>query len=183
MPADGWLTPCGERCLRAGPSRVPRGSSTPSPFIHTAKLRTGQDVLVSERRSDRSAAVQLLKVPARRDCGLRHKERGNWSGVWAPTGSWTYTAVDFTKALQTMRFFRSVARARSAGAGLLKPRGIYLSSDLAAGSDLVLPLITPLLGGKREVSDAEDAWPGEVRYFQEADRVRRVQAVTTGRIR
>src|ERR1700729_3293413 len=77
-----------------------------------------------------------------------------WPGHWAPTGSSiTPWGISPATARTTTWCSTRQARARSAGAKrLLKLGGIYMSTGPGPWyQNLILPLATPLLGGKKVV--------------------------------
>jgi NADPH:quinone reductase-like Zn-dependent oxidoreductase len=121
--------------------------------IRSARVQAGQDVLVyGATGAIGSAAVQILvslgaKVTA--VCPGAHKELVMGLGADRVIDS---TAEDFTRDIQTYDLVMdavgksSFARCRQ----LLKPRGIYLSTDLGPLSqNPVMALVTPLFGGRR----------------------------------
>ena len=123
--------------------------------IRSARVQAGQDVLVyGATGAIGSAAVQILvslgaKVTA--VCPGAHKELVMGLGADRVID---YTAEDFTRDTQTYDLVMdavgksSFARCRQ----LLKPRGIYLSTDLGPLSqNPVMALVTPLFGGRRVV--------------------------------
>jgi NADPH:quinone reductase-like Zn-dependent oxidoreductase len=122
-------------------------------MIRSAGVQPGQDVLVhGATGAIGSAAVQLLahlgaKVTA--TCAAAHKDLVTGLGADRVID---YTADDFTRDTQTYDLVldavgkSSFARCRR----LLRPRGIYLSSDLGPLSqNPVMALVTPLFGGRR----------------------------------
>ncbi len=121
--------------------------------IRSARVQAGQDVLVyGATGAIGSAAVQILvtlgaKVAA--VCPGAHKDLVMGLGADRVID---YTAEDFTRDTQTYDLVMdavgksSFARCRH----LLKPRGIYLSTDLGPLSqNPVMALVTPLFGGRR----------------------------------
>ena len=122
-------------------------------FIRKAKVRSGQDVLVNGATGAvGSAAVQLLKhlgANVTATCGPEHLELVKGLGADRVID---YTAQDFTRDIQRYDVVldavgkSSFLRCRR----LLKPRGVYLSSEFGPLSqNLVLALITPLHRGRR----------------------------------
>ena len=123
-------------------------------FIRKARIRSGQEVLVhGATGAIGSAAVQLLKslgatVTATSDTA--HVELVRSLGADRVID---YTAEDFTKDARTYDVVLDAVGKSSFGRckRLLKPRGIFLSSDLGPLSqNPVLALVTPLFG-KRKV--------------------------------
>ena len=123
--------------------------------IRSARAEAGQDVLVyGATGAIGSAAVQLLvslgaKVTA--VCAGAHKDLVMGLGAERVID---YTTEDFTRDTQTYDLVMdavgksSFARCRR----LLKPRGIYLSTDLGPLSqNPIMALVTPLFGGRKVV--------------------------------
>jgi NADPH:quinone reductase-like Zn-dependent oxidoreductase len=129
------------------------GSHYALTMIRRSKLHEGQDVLVNGATGAiGSAAVQLLKHLGARVtavCGTEHVELVRGLGADRVID---YTAEDFTKDQQTYDVVLDAVGKSSFGRcrRLLKPRGIYLSSDLGPLSqNPILALVTPLTGRKR----------------------------------
>jgi NADPH:quinone reductase-like Zn-dependent oxidoreductase len=121
--------------------------------IESAKIRSGQRVLVNGATGAiGSAAVQLLKdlgADVTAVCGTEHMELVRELGADRVID---YTAEDFTKDGQRYDVVFDAVGKSSFGRcrRLLRPKGIYLSTDLGPLSqNPLLALITPLLGGKR----------------------------------
>jgi NADPH:quinone reductase-like Zn-dependent oxidoreductase len=124
-------------------------------MIRSAGVRSGQDVLVNGATGAiGSAAVQLLADLGARvtaTCPAAHKD------LVADLGAdrvIDYTTEDFTSDTQTYDVVldavgkSSFARCRR----LLRPRGIFVSSDLGPLSqNPVMALVTPLSGGRKVV--------------------------------
>jgi NADPH:quinone reductase-like Zn-dependent oxidoreductase len=150
------------------------GSHYALSMIRTAKIQRGHDVLVyGATGAIGSAAVQLLKslgANVTAVCGTEHMELVRGLGGDRVVD---YTAEDFTKdeqrydvvldAVGKSSFFRCRR--------LLKPGGIYLSSDGGPlNQNLVLVLITPLVGvfgGKKVMFRVPRDDQEMVRYFKE----------------
>ena len=153
MPQDGSLAtmPAKVTYEEAAPSI--EGSHYALSLIRKAKIRSGQDVLVNGATGAiGSAAVQLLKhlgANVTAVCASEHLELVKGLGADRVID---YTAQDFTKDPQTYDVVLDAVGKSSFGRckRLLKPGGIYLSSDLGPLSqNPILALITPLVGGKR----------------------------------
>jgi NADPH:quinone reductase-like Zn-dependent oxidoreductase len=147
------------------------GSHYALSFIRTAKIRSGQDVLVNGATGAiGSAAVQLLKrlgAEVTAVCDTEHVELVRGLGADRVID---YTAEDFTKDEQRYNVVLDAVGKSSFGRckRLLKPRGIYLSSDLGPLSqNPILALITPLLGGKRVMFPIPRDNQEMVRYFKD----------------
>jgi NADPH:quinone reductase-like Zn-dependent oxidoreductase len=122
-------------------------------MIRGAAVRPGQEVLVNGATGAiGSAAVQLLAhlgATVTATCATAHRDLVMGLGAGRVID---YTAEDFTRDTQTYDLVldaagrSSFARCRR----LLRPRGIYLSSDLGPLSqNPVMALVTPLFGGRR----------------------------------
>ena len=122
-------------------------------FIRGAKIRSGQDVLVNGGTGAiGSAAVQLLRgldANVTAVCDTEHVELVRSLGAERVIDR---TAEDFTEDEQTFDVVLDAVGKSSFGRckRLLKPSGIYLSSDLGPLSlNPVLALITPAFGGRK----------------------------------
>ncbi|MEV1168698.1 NAD(P)-dependent alcohol dehydrogenase [Nonomuraea sp. NPDC049784] len=153
VPEDGMIAtmPADATFAEAAPGT--EGSHYALSFINTAGIRAGQDVLVhGATGAIGSAAVQLLKslgVTVTAVCDTANLELVRSLGADRVVD---YTAQDFTRDAQTYdAVFDAVGKSTFGRCKrLLKPGGAYLSSDLGPWcQNLVLPLVTPLLGGKK----------------------------------
>ena len=110
-----------------------------------------------------SAAVQLLKslgVTVTAVCDTKNLDLVRGLGADRVID---YTAEDFTKDAQRYDAVMDAVGKSSFGRckPLLKPRGIYLSSDLGPLSlNPILGLVTPLFGGKRVMFPIPPKVPG-----------------------
>jgi NADPH:quinone reductase-like Zn-dependent oxidoreductase len=143
--------PGGMRFEEAAPGT--EGSHYALSLIRRSRIHEGQDVLVNGATGAiGSAAVQLLKhlgAKVTAVCGPEHVELVRGLGADRVID---YTAEDFTKDEQTYDVVLDAVGKSSFGRcrRLLKPRGIYLSSDLGPLSqNPILALVTPLTGRKR----------------------------------
>jgi NADPH:quinone reductase-like Zn-dependent oxidoreductase len=153
IPEDGSLAtmPANLTYEEAAPST--EGSHYALSLIRKAKIQSGQAVLVNGATGAiGSAAVQLLKrlgAQVTAVCDTEHVELVRGLGADRVID---YTAEDFTKDEQTYDVVLDAVGKSSFGRcrQLLKPRGVYLSSDLGPLSqNPILALGTPLFGGKR----------------------------------
>lgn len=129
------------------------GSHYALSLIRKAKIASGHDVLVyGATGAIGSAAVQLLKhlgAAVTAVCDTEHVELVRGLGADRVID---YTAEDFTQDRQTYEVVLDAVGKSSFGRckRLLKPGGIYLSSDLGPLSqNPLLAVTTPLLGGKK----------------------------------
>jgi len=153
MPADGPLAamPANVTFEEVAPST--EGSQYALSLIRAAKIQIGQNILVyGATGAIGTAAVQLLKrlgASVTAVCDTDHVELVRCLGADRVID---YTAEDFTKDARRYDVVLDAVGKSSFGRckPLLKPRGIYLSSDLGPlAQNLVLALTTPLLGGKK----------------------------------
>jgi NADPH:quinone reductase-like Zn-dependent oxidoreductase len=129
------------------------GSHYALAMIRKAKIDSGQDVLVyGATGAIGSAAVQLLKnlgAKVTAVCDTEHLELVRGLGADRVID---YTVEDFTKDHQIYDVVLDAVGKSSFGRcrRLLKPRGMYLSSDLGPLSqNPILALITPLFRSKK----------------------------------
>jgi NADPH:quinone reductase-like Zn-dependent oxidoreductase len=171
MPEDGSLAtmPANLTFEEAAPST--EGSHYALSLIRKAKIRSGQDVLVNGATGAiGSAAIQLLKqlgAEVTAVCGTEHVELVKGLGADRVID---YTAEDFTKYTQSYDVVLDAVGKSSFGRckRLLKPRGIYLSSDLGPLSqNPILALITPLLRGRKVLFPIPRDNQEMARYFKE----------------
>src|SRR5215213_4074294 len=153
VPEDGSLATMPANVTFEEAAASTEGSHYALAMIRKAKLRSGQDVLVyGATGAIGSAAVQLLKrlgAKVTAVCDSKHVELVRGLGADRVID---YTADDFTKDTQTYDVVLDAVGKSSFGRTkrLLKPRGIYLSSDLGPLSqNPILGLIAPLLHGKK----------------------------------
>jgi NADPH:quinone reductase-like Zn-dependent oxidoreductase len=147
------------------------GSHYALSLIRKARIQRGQDVLVNGATGAiGSAAVQLLKslgAKVTAVCDTEHLELVRGLGADRVID---YTGEDFTRDEQTHDVVLDAVGKSSFGRckRLLKPRGIYLSSDLGPLSqNPILALITPLLRGKKVMFPIPRDNQEMVRYFKE----------------
>jgi NADPH:quinone reductase-like Zn-dependent oxidoreductase len=171
IPEDGLVAtmPANVTYEEAAPGT--EGSHYARSLIKAAKIQRGQDVLVNGATGAiGSAAVQLLKslgADVTAVCATKHVELVRGLGADKVID---YTAEDFTKDEQTYDVVLDAVGKSSFGRckRLLKPGGIYLSSDLGPLSqNPILALITPLFGGKRVMFPIPKDNQETVRYFKE----------------
>ncbi|GAA0952729.1 NAD(P)-dependent alcohol dehydrogenase [Nonomuraea longicatena] len=153
VPEAGMIAtiPAGTTFAEAAPGT--EGSHYALSFIKTARIRAGQNVLVyGATGAIGSAAVQLLKsldATVTAVCDTANLELVRSLGADRVVD---YTAQDFTRDTQTYDAVLDAVGKSTFGRckRLLNPDGVYLSSDLGPWwQNLILPLVTLLLGGKR----------------------------------
>ena len=122
-------------------------------FINKARLKHGDRILINGATGAiGSAALQILAsrgfwVTA--TCNKHNMER---IAALGPNALVNYEEQDFTKLKEKFDFvFDAVGKSNFAACKpILKPNGIYISSELGPGAEnLYLPLITWIKGGKR----------------------------------
>jgi NADPH:quinone reductase-like Zn-dependent oxidoreductase len=171
IPEDGFLAalPAQLRFEEAAPST--EGSHYALALIRKAKVRSGHDVLVNGATGAiGSAAVQLLKylgATVTAVCASEHLELVKGLGADRVID---YTAQDFTRDAQRYDVVldavgkSSFLRCRR----LLKPRGVFLSSEFGPlAQNLVVALVTPLLGGKKAMMNLGRDDPRMASYLRE----------------
>jgi NADPH:quinone reductase-like Zn-dependent oxidoreductase len=153
MPDNGPLAamPANTTFEQAAPCT--EGSHYALSYIRAAQIRSGQYVLVNGATGAiGSAAVQLVKslgASVTAVCGASHVDLVKGLDADRVIDN---TAEDFTQDDQAYDVVFDAVGKSSFGRcnRLLKPRGIYLSTDLGPLSqNPLLALITPLLGGKK----------------------------------
>ena len=171
MPEDGSLATKPANVTFEQAAASTEGSHYALSLIRKAKIHSGQDVLVyGATGAIGSAAVQLLKglgAEVTAVCGTEHVELVRGLGADRVID---YTAEDFTRDTQTYDVVLDAVGKSSFGRckRLLKPGGIYLSSDLGPLSqNPILALITPLLRGKKVMFPIPRDNQEMVRYFKE----------------
>jgi NADPH:quinone reductase-like Zn-dependent oxidoreductase len=121
--------------------------------IRAAKIRSGQDVLVyCATGAIGSAAVQLVKSLGAHVTAVCSTENVALTVRLGADRVIDYRTVDFTNDGQTYDVVFDAAGKSSFGRckRLLKPKGIYLSTNLGPfPQNPILALVTPLLGGKK----------------------------------
>ena len=148
MPEDGSLATMPANVTFEEAACSTEGSHYALSMITKAKIASGQHVLVNGATGAiGSAAVQLLKrlgVVVTAVCATEHVELVRGLGADRVID---YTAEDFTEDAQTYDVVLDAVGKSSFGRckRLLKPRGIYVSSDLGfLAQNPILAFITPL---------------------------------------
>ncbi len=171
IPEDGSLAtmPQGLTYAEAVPST--EGSHYALSFIKAAKIQSGQNVLVNGATGAiGSAAVQLLKslgVTVTATCDGKNIELVRGLGADRVID---FRAEDFTTDEQTYDVVIDSVGKSSFGRckRLLKPGGIYLSSELGPLSqNPILALVTPLLGGRKVIFPIPQDEQRIVRYLKD----------------
>ena len=170
IPEDGLLAtmPAGLTYEEAAPST--EGAHYALTGIRGVNVRSGQDVLVyGATGAIGSAAVQLLKALGAKVtavCATEHVELVKGLGADRVIDA---TAEDFTKDQQAYDVVHdavgksSFRRCRR----LLKPGGIYLSTDLGPLSqNPILALVTPRFGGRKVMFPLPKRDPQMATYFK-----------------
>jgi NADPH:quinone reductase-like Zn-dependent oxidoreductase len=146
------------------------GSHYALSMIRKAKIRSGQDVLVNGATGAiGSAAVQLLKHLGANVTAVCDTERLELVRGLGADRVIDYLAEDFTKDTQSYDVVLDAVGKSSFGRTrrLLKPGGIYLSSDFGPlAQNPILALITPLFGGKRVMFPIPRDDQEMARYFK-----------------
>ena len=155
MPESGSLATMPANVTYEVAAASTEGSHYALSMITKAKIRSGQHVLVNGATGAiGSAAVQLLKrlgAVVTAVCATEHVELVRGLGAERVID---YTTEDFTKDDQTHDAVLDAVGKSSFGRckRLLKPGGVYVSSDLGPwAQNPILALVTPLFGGRRVV--------------------------------
>ncbi len=171
IPQDGFLATIPGRLSFEEAAPSTEGSHYALALIRKAKVRSGHDVLVNGATGAiGSAAVQLLKqlgANVTATSGPEHLELVKDLGADRVVD---YTAQDFTRDTQRYDVVldavgkSSFLRCRR----LLKPRGVYLSSEFGPlAQNLVLALVAPLLGGRKVLLNIARDDPQMASYLRE----------------
>ncbi|MFC2033206.1 NAD(P)-dependent alcohol dehydrogenase [Chloroflexota bacterium] len=153
MPEDGFLTtmPANMNYEEAAPST--EGAYYAHSFIRNANIQNGQKILINGATGAiGSAAVQLVKyfgADVTAVCSTKNVELVKSLGADKVLD---YTKEDFTKDGQKYdAVFDAVGKSSfNRCKPLLKPRGIYISSELGyMAQNPILALVTPLIGNKK----------------------------------
>jgi NADPH:quinone reductase-like Zn-dependent oxidoreductase len=153
IPEGGSLAtmPANVTYQQAAPST--KGSHYALCHIRAAKIRSGQEVLVyGATGAIGSAALQLLKSLGAKVTAVCDRDHVELVRALGADRVIDYTAEDFTKGDQTYDVvLDSVGKSSfSHCRRLLKPRGIYISSELGPlAQNPFLALIARLHGGKK----------------------------------
>ena len=170
MPEDGSLAtmPANLTYEEVAPST--EGAHYALSLIRAAKVQRGHDVLVNGATGAiGSAAVQLLQpvgANVTAVCDTANLELVKGLGADRVID---YTAQDFTKDRQTYDVVLDAVGKSSFGRcrRLLKPGGVYLSTDLGPLSqNPFLALVTPLSGGRKVKFPIPRQSPEVMRYLQ-----------------
>ena len=171
VPADGSLTTMPENLsyVEAAPST--EGSHYALAHIRGAKITAGQDVLVyGATGAIGTAAVQLLKslgVTVTAVCSTANLDLVKELGADRVID---YTTTDFTKDDQTYDVVLDSVGKSSFGQcrPLLKPAGIYISSELGPhAQNPFLALIAPLQRGQKVMFPIPKHDQKMIRYFRD----------------
>jgi NADPH:quinone reductase-like Zn-dependent oxidoreductase len=171
IPEDGLVATMPVNSTFEEAAASTEGSHYALSLIRAAKIRSGQDVLVNGATGAiGSAAVQLLKSLGARVtavCGTEHIDLVKGLGADRVID---YTGEDFSKDAQTYDVVLDAVGKSSFSRckRLLKPNGIYLSTDLGPLSqNPILALVTPLFGGKKVMFPIPKQDREIVRYLKE----------------
>lgn len=138
--------------------------------IKGAKVSDGQDVLVNGATGGiGSGAVQLLKAMGANVTAVCGPESVELVANLGADRVIDRAAVDFTTEIQTYDVVVDAVGKSSFSQcrRLLKPRGIFVSSELGTlGSNVFLALATPLLPGKKVRFPIPKQTPETVGYFR-----------------
>lgn len=152
---SGWIATIPDGLTYEQAAAGTEGSHYAMSIIIRTGVRAGQDVMVyGATGAIGSAAVQLLKAMGARVtavCATAHVELVRGLGADRIVD---YTAEDFTRDEQRYDLVVDAVGKSTFGRcrRLLKPGGIYVSTDLGPGwQNLLLALVTPLFRGRKLV--------------------------------
>ncbi|MGW3345796.1 NAD(P)-dependent alcohol dehydrogenase [Nonomuraea rubra] len=171
IPQGGTLAPLPRGLSYEEAAPGTEGAHYALSMITWAKVRAGHDVLVyGATGAIGSAAVQLLKHAGAKVtavCGTKHLDLVRRLGADRAVD---YTATDFTADEQRYDVVIDAVGKSTFGRcrRLLKPRGIYVASDVGPlWQNLFLTAVTPLFGGRRVRFPFPKHDAGTARHFKE----------------
>lgn len=153
VPATGMIAPIPAQLTFAQAAPAVEGYHYALTALRTARVEAGQDVLVyGATGAIGSAAVQILKILAANVTAVCETAHVDLVRALGADRVVDYMARDFT--LDDQRYdvvLDAVGKSTFRQCkSLLKPTGTYLSTDLGPFlQNLLLPLATSILGGKR----------------------------------
>jgi NADPH:quinone reductase-like Zn-dependent oxidoreductase len=170
MPEAGLLAAIPSHMSFEDAAPATEGSHYALAFIRTARVRSGQDVLVYGATGGiGSAAVQLVKALGANVTAVCAGAHGDLVKGLGADRVVDYTATDFTNDEQRYDVVMDAVGKSTFGRckRLLKPNGVYLSSELGPyGQNLMLPLVTSLRGRKVKFPFPKDD-PGMARHIKD----------------
>ncbi|MER5942378.1 NAD(P)-dependent alcohol dehydrogenase [Streptomyces sp. NPDC001928] len=153
VPQDDAIAPMPDGVTFEEAAPGTEGAHYALSFVRTARVHPGQIVLVNGATGGiGSAAVQLLKHYGATVTAVCDTARLDLVKGLGADRVIDYTAQDFTQDEQRYdAVFDTVGKSTFGRCRrLLKPGGVYLSSELGPfGQNLLLPLVTPLFRGRR----------------------------------
>jgi NADPH:quinone reductase-like Zn-dependent oxidoreductase len=171
VPEDGSMATIPEGLSFEEVAPGSEGSHYALSTIRAAKVRGGQDVLVyGATGAIGSAAVQLLKQLGATVTAVCATDQLDLVKGLGADRVIDYTAEDFTRDGHSYDVVMDAVGKSSFGRcrRLLKPRGLYLSSDLGPLSqNPLLALVTPLGRGRRVVFPLPRNNPDVIRQLRE----------------
>jgi NADPH:quinone reductase-like Zn-dependent oxidoreductase len=172
IPEDGSLATMPTNVTYEEAAASTEGSHYALSLISSSRIENGHHVLVNGATGAiGSAAVQLLKELGAIVTAVCDTEQMELVRGLGADRVIDYTAEDFTKDEQTYDVVLDAVGKSSFGRckRLLKPCGIYLSSDLGLlAQNPILAFITPLFGGKKVMFPIPPKYDQErVKHFRE----------------
>jgi NADPH:quinone reductase-like Zn-dependent oxidoreductase len=171
VPEDGSMATIPEGLSFEETAPGSEGSHYALSTIRAAKVRGGQDVLVyGATGAIGSAAVQLLKQLGATVTAVCATDQLDLVKGLGADRVIDYTAEDFTRDGHSYDVVMDAVGKSSFGRckRLLKPRGLYLSSDLGPLSqNPLLALVTPLGRGRRVLFPLPRNNPDVIRHLRE----------------
>jgi len=138
-------------------------------FINKVNLEPGAKVLVyGATGAIGTAAVQILKHNQAYVTAVGNTKNMDLIKSLGADKLWNYETEDFTKDDEKYDFIFDAVGKSSFGAckTLLKPKGVYISSELGPGNEnLYLPLLTKIKGGKRVIFPIPSNWKRTITFM------------------
>ena len=153
MPEDGFLTTMPENMTYEEAAPSTEGAYYAHSFIRIANIQSGQRILINGATGAiGSAAVQLIKYFGAEVTAVCNTKNVALMKSLGADKVLDYTKEDFTKEDQRYDAVFDAVGKSSFGRckPLLKPGGIYVSSELGyMAQNIILALVTPIIGNKK----------------------------------
>ncbi len=153
MPEDGFLTTMPENMTYEEAAPSTEGAYYAHSFIRIANIQSGQRILINGATGAiGSAAVQLIKYFGAEVTAVCNTKNVALMKSLGADKVLDYTKEDFTKDDQMYDAVFDAVGKSSFGRckPLLKPGGIYVSSELGyMAQNIILALVTPIIGNKK----------------------------------
>jgi NADPH:quinone reductase-like Zn-dependent oxidoreductase len=172
MPAAGTLAPIPDGFTYETAAALTEGAHYALGNLRAARVTAGQHVLVyGATGAIGSAAVQLAKHFGATVTAVCHAKNVDLVKSLGADAVIDYTREDFTTRItQPVDLAFDAVGKSSFGAcrALLRPKGVYLSTEFGkGGQNVYLALLTPLGGGKRVLFPLPTITPQDVQFLGE----------------